>query len=291
MVARHASGPRALPDPPSDRCLLYALSLGLPVPAASEQAERDEWCDEVLEQAQELSASRAHARQMAADQEARADQVAKERFAEEEHQHQIRRKDQALKNREEALRLAAKLGAARSEDVSGTIAMGGTEVLRKQMGIEQAREAAAAAARANPLAPKKVASAGLGLTVGSGNAVDALPVALPEVPTTASLSKCGYWFEDASDDTVKVTVPLGAVCNGRSGDILHEEGVVRVTFTDLSFRLEVRVDDVTHVLSTSELLHRIDPSSSTAKVRAKSRRVVLELAKYKRGQGWKSLSA
>jgi len=256
---------------------------------ACEQQEKDEWCEEVLEQAAEVEARRAYARQMAKDQEERSELAAKERAEEEERQRNLRRKEQALKNREEALKLAAKLGAT-GADVSAAIANGGAEVLQKQMGIEQAREAAAAAARANPLAPKRVEVGGLGLTVGSANANEALPLAPPSAPTTASLAKCGYWFEDANDEIVKVTVPLEKALEGRGGELLKEEGVVHATFADLSFRLEVRVGAVTHVLTSNELLHRIDPKLSSAKPRVKTKRVVLELAKYKRGQAWKSLS-
>ena len=45
------------------------------------------------------------------------------------------------------------------------------------------------------------------------------------------------------------------------------------------------------MLTNTETLHRIDPKQSAAKVRVKTKRVVLELAKFKRGQAWKSLSA
>ena len=87
-----------------------------------------------------------------------------------------------------------------------------------------------------------------------------------------------------------MTVPLEAVLDGRPGEILNEEGVVRASFTDLGFRLEVQIGSVTHVLTQTETLYRLEPKESVAKVRVKTKRVVLELAKFKRGQAWKSLS-
>ena len=47
---------------------------------------------------------------------------------------------------------------------------------------------------------------------------------------------------------------------------------------------------MTHVLTQTETLYRLEPKESVAKVRVKTKRVVLELAKFKRGQAWKSLS-
>ena len=297
---------------------------------ACEQAERDEWCEQVRDQEAEEEARRLHAKRMAVEQQERAELAAKARQEEEERLRTTRRKEQALRNREEALKLAKQLGADRSEDVSLALATGGTvvrtmqmeiatecisgciseciseciprvspsacmQVLTKTMGIELAREAAAAAARANPLSPKKIEAPGLGLAVGvhaaAALAVLAVPPdPMPEAPTTASLARCGYWFEDADEAKVKVTVPLEAVLDGRPGEILNEEGVVRASFTDLGFRLEVQIGSVTHVLTQTETLYRLEPKESVAKVRVKTKRVVLELAKFKRGQAWKSLS-
>uniref|UniRef100_A0A7S2D623 CS domain-containing protein n=1 Tax=Haptolina brevifila TaxID=156173 RepID=A0A7S2D623_9EUKA len=215
------------------------------------------------------------------DQQDRAERAAQDRYEEEERMRNIRRKEQTLKNREEALKLAAKLGATK-DNVSDTIAKGGAEQLAKIMSLEQAREAAAAAARANPIAPKKVEAAAE-MVVGSGVGKPAAVVA----ETTESLAKCGYWFEDASDELVKVTVPMEAACNGAP---LPKEGAVSAHFTDMTFRLEVKVGTVTHVLTSGELYQRIDPKASCAKVRVKTKRVVLELAKMNKGKPWKTLS-
>lgn len=248
---------------------------------ACEAEEKAEWCEQVTEQLADEEARRTLALQAMKDQQARAERAAQDKYEEEERQRNIRRKEQALKNREEALKLAAKLGATQ-ESVSATIAKGGAEQLTKMMSLEQAREAAAAAARANPIAPKKV-EAVVETAVGSGDGkADSV-----QVQQMASLAKCGYWFEDASDELVKVTVPLEAACNGAP---LPKEGAVSASFTDLTFRLEVQLGGTTHILTSGELYQRIDPKASVAKVRVKSKRVVLELAKMSKGKPWKTLS-
>jgi len=251
---------------------------------ACESEEKNEWCEQVTEQVEDADARRRLALQSMKDQQARAEQAAQDKYEEEERQRNIRRKEQALKNREEALKLAAKLGASQEPgSVSAAIAKGGAEQLSKKMGLDQAREAAAAAARANPLAPKRVEAQAVA-QVGSGQGPAAAAL---EVPTTASLAKCGYWFEDAGEEIVKVTVPLEAACNGAA---LPKEGAATATFTDLGFRLEVKLGSVTHVLTSGELYQRIDPKASCAKVRPKSKRVVLELVKIAKGKPWRSLT-
>jgi hypothetical protein len=150
--------------------------------AAAEKDEKDEWCMEVEEQNAEAEQRRLYAKQAAVEQELRAAEAAALKYEEEEKERNVRRKEQALKNREYALQLAAKLDAQAPEVVLEKK----ESSLVKQMGIEQAREAAAAAARATPLAPKKIV-ASAAPTFGAAVDVSDVPTAAP--PPTASLAK------------------------------------------------------------------------------------------------------
>jgi hypothetical protein len=100
---------------------------------ACEQAERDEWCEQVRDQEAEVEARRLYAKRMAVEQQERAELAAKERQEEEDRLRSTIRKEQALRNREEALKLAKQLGADRPEDVSMALATGGTVVRTMQM--------------------------------------------------------------------------------------------------------------------------------------------------------------
>merc|ERR1719231_734432 len=100
------------------------------------------------------------------------------------------------------------------------------------MGIEQAREAAAAAARANPIQPKKLAAAPAPKFGAAVDVTDDAPLAASAGPAplrVASLAKCGYYFEDASEELVKVTVPLEAACGDEP---LPKDGAVACVFAD-----------------------------------------------------------
>lgn len=252
---------------------------------ATELEEKEEWNMEVEEAEAEHEQRRIYAKHAAAEQEARAAVAAAAKYEEEEKERNIRRKEQALKNREIALKLAAKLEAAAPEE---RLEKKESELV-KQLGIEQAREAAAAAARATPLPPKKIEAAPMP-TYGAAVAdlSDAAVAGEPAQLRLASLAKCGYYFEDASDELVKVTVPLEAACDGLP---LPKEGAAQCSFHDLSLRLEVTLGDTLHRLEITELLNRIVPAECACKVRPKSKKVVLELAKLEKGKKWKKLSA
>ena len=105
---------------------------------------------------------------------------------------------------------------------------------------------------------------------------------------TASLAKCGYYFEDANDTLVKVTVPCEAACAGAE---LPKDGAVSCVFTDFSFKLDVTVGGCVHKLDVGELSHRIKPSESCTKVRMKTKKVMVELVKAESGKKWKKLTA
>jgi len=114
------------------------------------------------------------------------------------------------------------------------------------MGVEQAREAAAAAARAAPPPPQKIDAVkapvfGAAAAGNISDISDGAPAA--RAHQTASLAKCGYYFEDASDDLVKVTVPLEAAC---AGEPLPKEGAVACVFSDFTFKLEVTIGTTVH---------------------------------------------
>ena len=113
--------------------------------------------------------------------------------------------------------------------------------------------------------------------------------ARPAAPAaTASLAKCGYYFEDISEVLVQVTVPLEAACEGAA---LPKKGALVCAFSELSFKLEVTIGETVHRLNVGELLFRIRPSESVAKVRTKSKAVVVELAKLEPGKTWRKLTA
>ena len=61
-------------------------------------------------------------------------------------------------------------------------------------------------------------------------------------------------------------------------------------FNDYSFKLAVTVNATEHRLDVGELLHRIDPRKSTAKVRPNSKKVIVELAKTD-NKPWKKLTS
>ena len=85
----------------------------------------------------------------------------------------------------------------------------------RSSGVSQARLATAAAARACPLAPKKIVSQ----EAEGGQLAAMLDVSDEHGPAplaTASLAKCGYYFEDPGADIIKVTVPLVEACGGRA---------------------------------------------------------------------------
>ena len=92
----------------------------------------------------------------------------------------------------------------------------------------------------------------------------------------------------ANDETIKVTVPLEATCAGAA---LPKEGAVNATFTDTTFKLEVTLNGVVHRLDGGELLYRIDPKESVAKIRQKTKKVILEMKKLEKGKTWKKLTA
>ena len=168
--------------------------------------------------------------------------------------------------------------------------------LAAAMDFGRAREAAAAAARANPLTPKRMEPSEVA-KVGKGGAaaieahvLDGAAAAAPPIRpvAAASLASCGWYFEDASDEVVKVTVPLEAACAGAP---LPKEGCVRCMFGEYGFTLEAALGDTTHRLDVGELLYRILPKQSVAKVRPKAKKVVLELRKGEQGKSWAALTA
>jgi len=55
--------------------------------------------------------------------------------------------------------------------------------------------------------------------------------------------------------------------------------------------LELNLNAQVHRLDVGELLYRIDAEKSVAKVRVKTRKVVLELVKVDKGKKWKKLTA
>ena len=253
--------------------------------AASEREEKEEWNMEIDEQNADVAARRLYAQQAAREQESRAAAAAALKREEEERERNIRRKEQSLKNREIAMKLAAKFEA----DAPEVVLERKESELVKQMGIVQAREAAAAAARAMPLPPKKIEAAPTPSFGAASAAVDVAEApSAPAVGRVASLAKSGYYFEDASDELVKVTVPCEVACDGLT---LPKEGAVTCSFTDFSFRLDVAVGGVTHKLEVGELAHRIKPGESGTKVRIKTKKVIVELAKAESGKKWKKLTA
>lgn len=174
---------------------------------AAEREEKEEWNMEIDEENADAETRRLYAKRAAAEQEARAAAAAALKAEEEEAERNVRRKEQALKNREYALKLAAKLDAEAPE----VAAEDKEKNLIKHMGIEQAREAAAAAARATPLPPKKievVAAPAFGSRSHTLDQTAAIDVSTPVTMRTASLAKCGFYFEDAGSELIKVTVPL-----------------------------------------------------------------------------------
>lgn len=157
-----------------------------------------------------------------------------------------------------------------------------SRMLEQTMGAAELREAAAAAARANPLPPKPVAKAAVGQVCGAGTPCDARPAE----PSTASLSKSGYWFEDTGD-TIKVCVPLEKYLNGQP----LPADCATAKFSDLRCTLEVLLDHTTYILETGELAYMVDASKSTCKVRPKTKRVVLEMPKLDKEKTWGKLTA
>jgi len=255
--------------------------------AASEFEEKEEWNEQVKEQYEEIEARRAQAVLAAKAQEERAAGVAAARREEEERERNVRRKEQALKNREVALELAAKM----AKEAPAEVAFDGMKHEKKlvdAMGIEQAREAAAAAARANPVVPKKLAASD-GPKVGAQHHAAPTPSgAAPAKPATASLAKCGYYFEDVDSNKIKVTVPLAAAF---ADEPLPTEGAVTVTFTELAFRLEATAGGVLHILEPGELFGRVQAGECSFKVRPKTKKVIVELVKLVGGPKWKKLTA
>eukprot|EP00965_Chrysotila_dentata_P236085 6201129-Pleurochrysis_carterae.AAC.3 len=144
---------------------------------------------------------------------------------------------------------------------------------------------AASAARAQPLAPKRLDAA----LTAAPTAV-AAPAAhaaekTGETGATHSLAKCGYWFEDAGD-VVKLTVPLADACT--AGQFSKE--LVECAFTRTGFRLQVRLANGVHVLAIPELAYFIDPEASSFTIRSASKRVVLSLAKQDPKRSWSKLT-
>ena len=105
---------------------------------------------------------------------------------------------------------------------------------------------------------------------------------------TASLAKCGYYFEDPGADIVKVTVPLAEACGSLE---LPKEGAVHATFLETTFKLDVTLGHTVHKLDVGELLYRIDAKASVAKVRVKTKKVIVELKKLDTTKTWKKLTA
>ena len=289
--------------------------------AEAEAEERENWCEDLTEQ-NEIEAERramfAHAN---ADREARAAAAQADEYERREKDQALRRKEQAFANRQVgaatvsppchrraatpcnhrvttasqvALALAAKMETEGAELEGGVI---DATPMEKSMGVSQAREAAAAAARANPLAPRKLeaetpeservgaggaakAAAGVDAGGGGGAAASGAP------PPTASLAKCGYYIEDL-DGIVKVTLPLEAAC---AGGPLPKEGAVSVVFGEISLRVEALLGGTLHVLDVGELQHRIVPERSTYKLRLKTKKCIIELHKLEEKTAWKKLS-
>ena len=256
--------------------------------AACEREEKEEWNMEVEIQEEEHEMRRAAARELAKEQEARAAQIAAARAEEEEAERNRRRKEQALKNREIALKLRAQMGEEVAADPRPEDLRVRDKALQAQLGVSQAREAAAAAARANPLAPKRIVAAaqGGGELRGQQDVPDA--AAGPADGDGASLAKCGYYFEDSGGDTVKVTVPLAEACGAAE---LPKEGAVHATFSETNFKLDVTLGNVVHKLDVGELHYRIDAKASVAKTRVKTKKVIVELKKLDTTKTWKKLTA
>ena len=274
--------------------------------AACEREEKEEWNMEVEIQEEEHEMRRAAARELAKEQEARAAQIAAARAEEEEAERNRRRKEQALKNREIALKLRAQMGEEVAADPRPEDLRVRDKALQAQLGVSQAREAAAAAARANPLAPKRIVAEQVPKEVGSS----ALPAAAAAAEAaaeagatagaaadvtdataemrTASLAKCGYYFEDSGGDTVKVTVPLAEACGAAE---LPKEGAVHATFSETNFKLDVTLGNVVHKLDVGELHYRIDAKASVAKTRVKTKKVIVELKKLDTTKTWRKLTA
>ena len=258
--------------------------------AACEREEKEEWNMEVEIQEEEVEMRRQAAKDLAKEQEARAAQVAAARAEEEEAERNVRRKEMALKNREIALKLRAQMQVAgeepKPEDLKAR-----DKALQAQLGVTQAHEAAAAAARANPLMPKKIVAdeaAKVGSSAAAAPDVSDADAVTPTPMQTASLAKCGYYFEDPGGDIVKVTVPLAEAC---AGGELPKEGAVHASFSETTFKLDVTLGNTVHKLDVGELLYRIDAKASVAKTRVKTKKVIVELKKLDATKSWKKLTA
>jgi len=133
----------------------------------------------------------------------------------------------------------------------------------------------------------EVAAADAVRPTGTDNGVEEEAAEAPAA--TYSLNKSGYWFED-SGDVVKVSVPLEAVCPGP----LPKEAAT-ASFKAFSFHLEVHLPDGshpgTHVLAIPDLAYDIVPEESSAKVRPKTKRVLVSLAKKTKTVSWRKLTA
>jgi hypothetical protein len=273
--------------------------------AAAEREEKEMWNMDVEEQEEQLVLQREASVKTNKEQQDRAAAAAAARKEEEEHERNVRRKEQLLKNRELALRLKAEMAEEMAQEGGGSDGAllaaqkikEAEEKIAARIGVEQAREAAASAARANPLPPKKIEQpvaekvgavdvTGSDATSMTGDGGGEGEAAQPT--RTASLAKCGWYFEDASDEVVKVTVPLEAACDGQA---LPKEGCVDCTFGEFTFRLHATLGSTRHVLDVGELLHRIDPKASTIKVRPKTKKVIVELRKAEGAKPWRKLTA
>ncbi|KAL1514489.1 hypothetical protein AB1Y20_003588 [Prymnesium parvum] len=245
--------------------------------------EEAAWNEEVEEEARLAELRRSEAMKATTEREKAAAQAALERLEREQKEATIRRKEQAAKNREYALELQAKLGKDLSQ--SG-VAAGASAPLQAAMGVVEARAAAAAAARANPPPPKPIAKAAAAREYGAGTAAAEEERGDAAAVSTASLSKSGYWFEDTGD-TVKVCVPLEQYLHGEA----LPKDCASAKFTDLRATLEVRLGSTNYVLDTGELAHMIDAAACSCKLRPKTKRVVLEMAKLDKEKKWKKLTA
>ena len=63
------------------------------------------------------------------------------------------------------------------------------------------------------------------------------------------------------------------------------------TFLETTFKLDVTLGHTVHKLDVGELLYRIDAKASVAKVRVKTKKVIVELKKLDTTKTWKKLTA
>ena len=197
--------------------------------------EEEAWNEEVVEEQRVHELRRLAAVKAAQEREKLAALAALDRSTRDEQMASVRRKEQEKKNREYALELQRRMGKESRSADSHALA---SAPLTSAMSVTDARTAAAAAARANPLPPKRIeampqsvaygakrAAAAVGQTAaqtaaqpagqpplqaeGEAGAAEEVEVAV----ATASLSKSCYWFEDCGA-SIKICVPLAQVGPG-----------------------------------------------------------------------------